>query len=341
MRNAIKEYLEYTDEEKSELWENATFVFDTNVLLNLYRYSKDTRDALLNSMEQLKDRIWIPYQVAYEFMKNRVETILYTKKRYERLRNESESFLGKCKNELRVKQDDKDFSNLTKYIQKWISKKEAMETEIADINDDCILQTLLRLFEGRVGKPYNSNQLETIKSQGEERYKKKVPPGYKDQKKDSNMYGDLILWKQIIDYASKNKVNIIFVTLDRKEDWWNIIDGKTIGPRIELRKEFEDTTNQRFHMYNVDYYLMYFNNTSGTLDQSVINEVQNDIDQKLTIITEPEKIINNISSALLTIESISKYFNDNKEAFSGLKKLIELLSPPNDDEESPGDVDNE
>ena len=81
MRNAIPEYLEYSDEEKKKLWENATFVFDTNVLLNLYRYSKETREALLSSMEKIKDRIWLPYQIAYEFMKNREETIYETSNR--------------------------------------------------------------------------------------------------------------------------------------------------------------------------------------------------------------------------------------------------------------------
>lgn len=40
MKDAIREYLELKDEEKEELWKNAVFVFDTNVFLNLYRYSK-------------------------------------------------------------------------------------------------------------------------------------------------------------------------------------------------------------------------------------------------------------------------------------------------------------
>lgn len=64
MRNAIREYLEYSPAEKEELWKKAVFVFDTNVFLNLYRYSKKTRDALLFAMTELKERIWMPYQVA-------------------------------------------------------------------------------------------------------------------------------------------------------------------------------------------------------------------------------------------------------------------------------------
>ena len=38
MKNAVKEYLNLTDNEKEELWKNATFVFDTNIFLNLYRF---------------------------------------------------------------------------------------------------------------------------------------------------------------------------------------------------------------------------------------------------------------------------------------------------------------
>lgn len=51
MRNAIREYIELSETEKKALWDNATFVFDTNVFLNLYRYSKKTRDALLEAMK--------------------------------------------------------------------------------------------------------------------------------------------------------------------------------------------------------------------------------------------------------------------------------------------------
>ncbi len=46
--------------------EQALFVFDTNVLLNLYRYQSGTRDELLNVLAQLSDRIWIPHHVALE-----------------------------------------------------------------------------------------------------------------------------------------------------------------------------------------------------------------------------------------------------------------------------------
>ena len=41
MKKAIQEYIELKDIEKEALWNEAFFVFDTNVFLNLYRYSKN------------------------------------------------------------------------------------------------------------------------------------------------------------------------------------------------------------------------------------------------------------------------------------------------------------
>lgn len=51
MRNAVKEYIEYSSEEKNNLWNTAKFVFDTNVFWNLYRYSNKTRNQLIESFE--------------------------------------------------------------------------------------------------------------------------------------------------------------------------------------------------------------------------------------------------------------------------------------------------
>ena len=82
MKKAIQEYIELKDIEKEALWNEAFFVFDTNVFLNLYRYSKKTREILLGAMEQLKDRIWMPNHVAHEFMENRIEVIFETIDRY-------------------------------------------------------------------------------------------------------------------------------------------------------------------------------------------------------------------------------------------------------------------
>lgn len=102
MKEVIKEFLEPSKKEKQELWEKAVFVFDTNVLLNLYRYSAKTRNSLLNAFESFTGRIWIPYQVACEYMRKRCEVIYETVQRYDQFKKEAETFTGKAVETLRL-----------------------------------------------------------------------------------------------------------------------------------------------------------------------------------------------------------------------------------------------
>ena len=95
MRKAIFEYIELTDEEKKALWESATFVFDTNVLLNLYRYTAKTRDRLLQSLEELRDKLWMPHHVAEEFMKDRCKVISYYNSDYSKMQEGKRDFIKK------------------------------------------------------------------------------------------------------------------------------------------------------------------------------------------------------------------------------------------------------
>src|SRR5690606_19238091 len=69
------------------LWKNAVFIFDTNVLLNLYRYQSSTRDELLKVLDRLKERVWIPNHVGLEYQRNRLSVIAEQHKRYSEVRN--------------------------------------------------------------------------------------------------------------------------------------------------------------------------------------------------------------------------------------------------------------
>lgn len=69
-----KEFLGHFKRSANEtvnIWNTANFVFDANVLLNLYRYSTDPREDFLSQFERVKAQIWLPEQVGYEFLKNR------------------------------------------------------------------------------------------------------------------------------------------------------------------------------------------------------------------------------------------------------------------------------
>src|SRR5690242_770517 len=50
-------------------------VLDANVLLEGYRYHPETREDLFDVLERLGDRLWIPHQVAAEFLANRLNVM--------------------------------------------------------------------------------------------------------------------------------------------------------------------------------------------------------------------------------------------------------------------------
>ncbi|MEN6635124.1 MAG: PIN domain-containing protein [Clostridiaceae bacterium] len=280
MKNAIWEYIGLTNEEKDTLWSDCVFIFDANVLLNLYRYSRNTSDRLLSAFTELSDRIWLPYQVAFEFMKNRCEVIIEVRKKYDSIENDKLAFLKKALSLSNATDGDPAIKSLCASIDAWIAESKKENIRVVSPSNDDILRKLLVLFEKKTGAPFDAAVISTLKAEGEKRFARKVPPGYADQKKknsdadDNNAYGDFFTWQQIIDYAKENKTNLVLVTNDLKEDWWQIAHGETIGPRVELRKEFVEKTGKQFHMYTMNQFLeIYKTSYKRDVNQSVIDEV--------------------------------------------------------------------
>jgi len=65
----------------------------------------------------------------------------------------------------------------------------------------------------------------------------------------------VIIWFQIIDYAKQEKRPIILVVDDVKEDWWQQVHGRKLGPRIELRQEMQKKADVLFYMYTADNFI--------------------------------------------------------------------------------------
>ena len=280
MRNAIREFLSYSDAEKLDLWNRATFVFDTNVLLNLYRYSDKTRKSLFAALNKLQERLWMPNHVAREFMKNRKNAIWGAIHQYDDLQREADKFISLCASTVKLEQSDSDIEGLHKQITEWIEAAKKKNIMVNDLGHDSILEQLLALYDGKVGPSFSDEEQKQINSEGKARYESEIPPGYKDREKQkgenrNNTYGDLIIWKQILNYASAEKKDIILVTNDQKEDWWEILHGQIIGPRVELKKEFADNTSQQFYMYSLQSFITQFDeNNNAKIDKDTIAEIE-------------------------------------------------------------------
>ena len=87
MIELFKGYTNYSEDEYKRIWESAIIVVDTNILLNFYRYSEDTKKEMFKILTNLKDRLWIPYQIAKEYFKNKNNVMVNSYDEYTKLSN--------------------------------------------------------------------------------------------------------------------------------------------------------------------------------------------------------------------------------------------------------------
>jgi PIN domain-containing protein len=267
MKDLFPGYYRPTQEEFDEMWQNGVFVPDANVLLNLYRCSPDTSSTLLDLFSQFSDRLWLPHQVAKEFLSHRMGVISSHAGAYRKatdsLRKLPDAISGQLSDFRRhpyIKVGEI-VDRLKQAVEEVVSNLEQQSKDHPDLladdpMEDEIKAKVTTLFAGSVGAPYKADRLSAIYKDGKDRYEKRIPPGYKDEKKpEDSKFGDLVLWMQILDYAKQHKKTILFITDDGKEDWWWLHEGRTIGPRPELVAGMADEAGVLFYMYSPERFM--------------------------------------------------------------------------------------
>ncbi|WP_028786994.1 PIN domain-containing protein [Terrimonas ferruginea] len=316
MKKAFNWYFPLSSTQIRKIWSEAVLTVDTNVLLDLYRYHQDTRQAILDSLKSFKNRAWISHQVADEFFKNRNNVILSSVTSFndaDRSLNDikkvSEEPLKKLKGNRII--PDALAEELEKTINTAISSAEAKLNSIRAQNpnyreNDPILKEICELFDSSIGSSFDKELLSEVLKEGKRRSEKKIPPGFKDLDKDGDRpYGDYIIWRQILDYIKETQKPLILVTSEEKEDWWEKASGKIVGPQYELRKEFFEETQQTFLMYRTDRFLAFASESSGrTTNTAAVAEIldvakqrQGQRETPLAKIIEQKQVINDGNTA--------------------------------------------
>lgn len=286
MENLFAEYYRLSDERIKEIWEDSVIVFDTNVLLNLYRYNEDTCKEFIKVIEFYKNRLWIPYQVGFEFHRRREDIIRKNAAAYKTLGAKLSESLIKAVDALSSDFSRHPYINMSEIrkkvekcantIVKSLEKQEESHPDY--LKDDFVLNEVTRLFNGRVGTDFSEEDLEKTYKEGEKRYSNQMPPGYCDAKNkrdkgNRSLYGDLIVWLQTISYSKEQKRNIIFVTDDHKPDWWDKVEGNHT-PRKELIKEFVNATECGIIIYDSSRFLEYAKrNKELKISKKTLNDV--------------------------------------------------------------------
>jgi hypothetical protein len=288
MKEKFFEFYPPSKEEFQKLWNESHFVFDSNVLLNLYMYSESTLNDYWKVFQKIKNRIWIPHQVGFEFHKNRASRIIEQQTHFDKvisaLQTTRDSNLDDLKtafSKLRehpILNKKKIIEGVDLFFKDLLSEIEGQKEKYPNFmeNQDPISDTLNTLFAKNVGEKFDPKKQESIINDGKKRYDKNIPPGFKDINKNGDeKFGDLLAWMQIIDFAKKDIVSsIIFITDDNKADWWQTSQGRTISPHPLLIREFHEKVGKKYYQYNSSSFLRYANNTITSVKADSVSETE-------------------------------------------------------------------
>ncbi|MFF3685916.1 PIN domain-containing protein [Streptomyces sp. NPDC002187] len=236
---------------------------DTNVLLNLYRYTEQARADLLAALGSLGDRLWVPHHVLMEFWSNRETTISDAQSTSAKAAQDMSGHADQAVQTLRtwanrVALSDEELKDLSDRLNMVFGEVGQKITEVGegewqhithDTSTDPVITGLERALNGRVGASFADKERAELCTLGKERVEQRVPPGYMDAKKDGDgALGDFFVWEQLLREAARRQCDVLFVTADAKEDWWRKERGINRGPRPELTAELRSRGGGRLFL---------------------------------------------------------------------------------------------
>ena len=149
------------------------------------------------------------------------------------------------------------------------------------MKEDHILEELSKIIlDDKIGVCFTEEEYKNNFKEGKRRYDAKIPPGYKDsvKQKETNdgkrIYGDFLIWEELIAKSKSSEKPILFITDDAKDDWWLIEGTQTIMPCEELLIEFKARTGNHILISKSPAFLYKFNpNKESSVEE--INSIQN------------------------------------------------------------------
>jgi hypothetical protein len=331
MKKTFAGWYAKTPEELKALWDGAIIVPDTNIILHLIRHSAKVRNQLMEVFERKKDALWIHYQGGVEFQRRRLDVQHQATDAYDRLDEDIASSVNQAKNKLNqyrahpVIEVDRELAALDNYLSDF--ERRVAEARVKHPTDELAasFDKVTELFSGRVGAKPSAERIAAIRKEGEDRYARKIPPGFEDAKKGADSgdkFGDLIIWKEMIEKAKADQRSMIFVTDDGKSDWWYIHRGRKIGPHPELVEEFFLATGQQFHIYELLQFLRYAADTGSGIQAEAVRQIADTMLKDAEAITTLSALDRSRALKVLRAE-----LRDKETELDGLvKSLIDL--PP-------------
>jgi len=290
---------------------------DTNVLLSVYEVSYKARAKIKQFIKSHKERIILSSQVQFEFIKNREKIIdnfqtsvteqiprSFQFDIANKLKAFKESNKKKLEDypEIQEQLDDlyKSVNNLQEVISDKVSDKNGMAHSLFQEDDFldllCEISTLATL-DGEHMKSIRNDYdilLKDFRGTGKggnqedsdgnlkDTYSLKVFPGCGEKGDKDDPTGDYIIFHEMMEYASENKADVIFLTNDVVKGDWIRKEGTAHTHYLE---NFYENTGQMIYILNAErVFETLFTDTSfeSLVPQNKINIALDDLDLMLS-----------------------------------------------------------
>jgi len=233
------------------IWENGLISFDTSSLGRMYEweslYAVNIKDAI--SYLYSKGKIWETDVSITEFTKQRIEikNSIYEQKFVKGIFQnlQKRPIPWEKINKKMNRWESRGFSNSFKKILLDLQgRKKITDEEYNSVVEASYSTSVAFDIEELFDKLMNRDGFvlsELEKSDLQKRYDTgEICPGSEDKTKNNeNKYNDLYIWELLKKKAKAEDIDIIFVTVDQKEDWFQKDSGE---PRTEYIQEFRDET---------------------------------------------------------------------------------------------------
>lgn len=324
------------DAERKSFYTDGMVVLDTNVLLSLYEYTTPARDQIVAALEQIKDRLWLPYQVGLEFVRGRHRVIENRTSRLRKATAEVDARLDEIKKSLSAA--SRDIENL---LKKYAYDEESavdLNKETADSlkeqiplwrkmllvhvdnmksqqdivlnklqgDDDPVLRRVAELYGSRIGSPPLPDVTRSRVSEAVEyRFPNRIPPGFADAGKDSGLHsaGDFLLWEEVIEKAKELPAprRVLLISGDVKEDWYEPAEkGRGERPWPSLHDELMQRSDGRLCLEKPG---EFFLGVKKFLDAELAEQTFEEIDRAADLMTTDGRLL----SVITEQDAIDRY----------------------------------
>lgn len=301
--------------------EECQIFFDTNIYALFFKIYSSARQEFFSWVNELheKQRVhspqWIVNEYTNRFVRDQIEDYYSPLKKISTTQKELKEISSFLKMNIdsaslqgTTYPDSQSYVNDLNLIEETF-KKIAKATKTKDkIYKNTIHEEIRQTFEKTIIKSDLKIVFDTINTIGGFRYNHKFPPGFGDDIKKLNEYGDLIIWHEILDFCkSKAKKKAILITNDNKKDWMyapsTLVEGARTIPNTQpflniadprlVFEFFQHTESEEFYIINFETLIkILINNYSGRFIE-LARALQIVFEQSQTVSQTDEDVSNN------------------------------------------------